>query len=150
MIGWAIVCSVADGEGHERDQLAGTSDRVVVTTTRRVAVGLTTSIAVALLMMTTWGGSRPALLLRAIVLGLAGTAVFSLVEAWPRRRPRWIERWALQVVAVGVAMPITTLLMYLLSTPQDAAPFWESPARFSATPAASPPMPAPTMTASVI
>jgi hypothetical protein len=102
-----------------------------VRTTRRVAVGLTTSIAVALLMMPTWGGSRSALFVRAIIIGLSGTAVFSLFEVWPRRLPRWIQRWALQVVAVGVAMPVTTLLIYSLYVPQDAAPFWENPARFS-------------------
>src|SRR4029077_8649352 len=32
--------------------------------------------------------------------------------------------WALQVIAVGVFMPVTTLLIYLLSTPQGAPPFW--------------------------
>ena len=122
---------MADREERERGQVAGTSDRIVVKTTRRVAVGLTMSIAVALLMMSTWGGSRSALFFRAIILGLSGTAVFSLFEVWPRRLPRWILRWALQVVAVGVAMPVTALLIYFPSTPQDAAPFWENPARFS-------------------
>jgi len=118
-------------ERREDLQVAGTFNRIVVKTTRRVAVGLTMSIAVALLLTTTWGGSRSALFLRAIILGLSGTAVFSLFEVWPRRLPRWIQRWALQVVAVGVGMPVTTLLIYFLSTPQNAAPFWENPARFS-------------------
>lgn len=89
------------------------------------------SSAVAFLIMTTWGGSRSALFVRAIVLGLVGTAVFSLFEVWPQRLPKWIRRWALQVVAVGLAMPVTSLLIYVLSTPQGAAPFWENPARFS-------------------
>jgi signal transduction histidine kinase len=90
------------------------------------------SIAVALLMMTTWGGSRTALFLRAIIIGLSATAVFSLFEVWPRRLPPWIRRWVLQVVAVGLAVPVTTVLIYLLSSSQqDGTPFWENPARFS-------------------
>ena len=111
--------------------MAETFDRIIVKATRRIGVGLTMSIAVALLMMTTWGGSRSALFFRAIILGLSGTTIFSLFEVWPRRLPQWIQRWALQVVAVGLAMPVTTLLIYFLSTARDAAPFWENPARFS-------------------
>jgi hypothetical protein len=103
----------------------------VVKITRRAAVGLIMSIVVALLMMPAWGGSRSALFVRAIIIGLAGTVVFTLFEAWPRRLPRSLQRWALQVVGVGVAMPVTTLLMYVLSTPRGAEPFWENPARFS-------------------
>ena len=89
------------------------------------------AVAVLLLLMTAWGGSRATLFVRAVILGLSGTAVFSLFEVWPRRLPGWILRWALQVVAVGVAMPVTTLLISVLSTAQDTAPFWENPARFS-------------------
>ena len=104
-------------------------DRVVVKTARRVAVALTMSIGVGLLMMTTWRSSASALFLRTIILGLSATAVFALFEAWPRRLPRWLHRWALQVVAVGLFMPVTTVLIYVLSTPQGAPPFWENPSR---------------------
>lgn len=122
---------VADAAEETRNRAAGTSGGIVATLTRRVAVGLTMSLAVALMLITTWSGARSGLFLRAILLGLAGTAVFSVFEVWPRRLPRGIQRWALQVVAVGLAMPATTLLLYVLSTPQGAPPFWESPARFS-------------------
>jgi hypothetical protein len=118
-------------EGRERGQVTGIFDRIVVKATGRLAVALTMSIAVALPMMTTWRGSRSALFFRAIILGVSGTGVFSLFEVWPRRLPPWIRRWVLQVVAVGLAVPVTTLLIYLPSTPRDATPFWENPARFS-------------------
>jgi len=98
---------------------------------RRVGVALTMSVVVGLLMLTTWAGSPASLFLRAIILGLSATTAFALFEAWPRSLPRWLQRWALQVVAVGVFMPVTTVLIYVLSTPQDAPPFWETPGRMS-------------------
>jgi signal transduction histidine kinase len=104
-------------------------DRIVVKAARRVAVALTMSIGVGFLMMSTWGGSPSALFLRTIILGLSATAAFAFFEVWPRRLPRWLQRWALQVVAVGVFMPVTTVLIYVLSTPQGAPPFWETPRR---------------------
>jgi signal transduction histidine kinase len=87
------------------------------------------SIAVGLLMLRGWGGATSSLFFRTIIIGLAATAAFALFEVWPRRLPRWCQRWALQVVAVGVCVPVTTLLIYVLSTPQGAVPFWENPAR---------------------
>ncbi len=105
-------------------------DRVVVKTARRVAVALTMSIGVGLLMlMIGWRSSVSALFLRTIILGLSATTVFALFEKWPRRPPRWLQRWALQVVAVGLFMPVTTVLIYVLSTPQGAPPFWENAGR---------------------
>ena len=106
-------------------------DRSVVRTARRVAVVLTMSIGVGLLMLPTWGGSVSSLFLRTIILGLSATTAFALFEVWPRRLPPWLQRWALQVVAVGVFMPLTTVLIYVLPSAQGAAPFWESPARLS-------------------
>jgi signal transduction histidine kinase len=108
----------------------GALDRVVVKTARRVAVALTMSIGVGLLMlMIGWRSSVSALFLRTIILGLSATTVFALFEKWPRSLPRWLRRWALQVVAVGLFMPVTTVLIYVLSTPQGAPPFWENPGR---------------------
>ena len=85
-------------------------------TARRVAVALTISISVGLLLSILWKGPPSALFLRAIALGLSAMAVFTLFEAWPRRLPRWIERWVLQVVAVDVAMPVTTFVMHRVVT----------------------------------
>ena len=76
-----------------------------VKTTRRVAVALAMSIGVGLLMLHGWKSAPSALFLRTIVLGLSATTAFALFEVWPRRLPLWLQRWALQVVAVGVFMP---------------------------------------------
>jgi signal transduction histidine kinase len=78
-----------------------------------------------------WKNSVLALFLRTSVLGLSATTAFALFEVWPRRLPGWLQRWALQVVAVGLTMPVTTVLIYVLSTPQGAPPFWESPSRMN-------------------
>jgi signal transduction histidine kinase len=102
---------------------------ILAKTSRRVAVALTMSIGVGLLLMHGWQNSLAALFLRTSVLGLSATAAFALFEMWPPRLPSWLERWALQVVAVGLFMPVTTTLIYVLSTPTGAPPFWESPSR---------------------
>jgi hypothetical protein len=93
-------------------------------TLRRAAVALTISSAVWLLLMTHWKSSPSNLYLRLTILGLSATAAFTLFEVWPPRLPRWIQRWVLQVIAVGVFMPVTTLLIYILSTRDGAPPFW--------------------------
>jgi hypothetical protein len=129
-----IVRDMVGREGRERDQMPGDHrrfDRVgmIAKTLRRVAVALIMSIVVGLLMMHGWRSATSSLFLRTIIVGLAATAAFALFEVWPRILPRWIQRWALQVVAVGISVPVTTLLIYVLSTAQGAAPFWENPAR---------------------
>ena len=100
-------------------------------TSRRVAVALTISIGVGLLLLTGWKGSTFSLFLRTTILGLSATSAFALFEVWPRRLPSRLQRWALQVVAVGVFMPVTTSLIYVLSTPRGAPPFWDVPDRWN-------------------
>jgi signal transduction histidine kinase len=98
---------------------------VVVKATRRVAVALAISIGVALLILILWKGSASVLFARAIVLGLSATTVFSLFEVWPRRLPRGMERWILQVVAVGAAMPVAVFVMHRRVASPGAPPFFE-------------------------
>jgi hypothetical protein len=98
---------------------------VLVKTARRVAVALAISIGVALLLLILWKSPKSALFLRAITLGLSATTVFSVFEVWPRRLPRGLERWILQVVAVGAAMPLTLFLMHRRATSPGAPPFFE-------------------------
>jgi len=104
---------------------------IIAKTSRRAAVALTMSIGAGLLMTSVWRGFPSALFLRTIMLALSATAVFGLFELWLRGLPSWLERWALRVAAVGVLMPVTTLLIYVLSTPQSAPPFWRDPDRMN-------------------
>jgi LytS/YehU family sensor histidine kinase len=99
--------------------------RAVVRTAQRVAVATTISIAGGLLL---WTHSRiplSKLCFRTIIVGLSATAAFAFFEVRPRRLPRWLERWVLQVAAVGVLMPVMTSLIYVLSTARGAPPFWQ-------------------------
>lgn len=96
----------------------------VAKTTRRLAVALTLAVGVGLLLWTLWHGSPVALFLAAILLGVAAAAAFALFEVWPRRLPSWIERWVLQVVAVGLAMPVTAFILHRLD--RLSAPPWVS------------------------
>jgi hypothetical protein len=98
---------------------------MMVKTTRRVAVAVTIAIGVALLLSILWKGSASALFVRAILLALSATTVFSLFEVWPRRLPRGVERWILQVAAVGAAMPLTVFVMHRRATSPGAPPFFE-------------------------
>src|SRR5690349_11257011 len=102
---------------------------VVARTARRIAVALAISSAGGLVLLHGWNSPPSALFLRTTILGLTATAGFALFEVWPRTLPRWIQRWVLQVVSVGVSMPVTTLLVYVLSTPEGAPPFWRNQAR---------------------
>ncbi|HEU4521772.1 MAG TPA: histidine kinase [Thermoanaerobaculia bacterium] len=103
---------------------------LVVKTSRRVGVALTISTCVFLLMAWHWKSSSLGLFIRTGIIALSATSAFSLFEVWPRRLPRWFQRWVLQVVAVGVCMPLTTMLIYVFSTPEGAPPFWENRDRF--------------------
>ena len=97
---------------------------IIANASRRVAVALTIASGCGLLLLHGWH-SPSALFLRTTIIGLSATAAFAVFEVWPRRLPRWLERWALQVVAVAVVMPLTTLSIYLLSTPPGGPPFWQ-------------------------
>jgi len=94
-------------------------------TARRVAVALTIAVAVWLLLLTHRRTSPSAMFVRLIVLAVSATMAFALFEAWPRRLPRWCQRWALQVVAVGASIPIAVSAMYVPFTAHDARPFLE-------------------------
>jgi signal transduction histidine kinase len=62
---------------------------------------------------------------RATSIGLAALLSFGLFEQWPRRLPRWMARWVLQVAAVAAAIPISATLVYASMTPAGAPPFWQ-------------------------
>jgi hypothetical protein len=98
---------------------------IMAKTLRRLAVALTMAIGAGLLLLHGWQSSTSSLFIRTTIVALSAMGAFSIFEVWPRRLPRWLERWALQVVAVGVCMPMATLAIYVLSTPRGAPPFWE-------------------------
>jgi len=99
-------------------------------TSRRLAVALAISTGAGFLLMQGWS-NRFDLFLRTTIVALAATTVFALFESVPRTMPRWLQRWVLQVCAVGISIPVTTLLIYLLSTRAGAPPFWKNADRMN-------------------
>jgi signal transduction histidine kinase len=66
---------------------------------------------------------------RTMFVGLAGLVAFGIFEQWPRRLPKIVARWGIQVFAVAVAVPFAVLALYAFPT-QDW-PFWRNPARLT-------------------
>ncbi len=91
---------------------------------QRLAVALALALGVALLLRPGWTTGFGSLLGRTVTVALTALAVFVVFERRPRRLPRWMARWALQVIAVGVSIPVTTLIIYLATTKAGAPPFW--------------------------
>ena len=73
-----------------------------------------------------WKASMWHLVARVSGVGLALLLVYGLFEQWPRRLPKWMARWALQVAAVGVTVPLALFVAFLLTTAPDAPPFWKT------------------------
>ncbi|AXA92395.1 sensor histidine kinase [Massilia sp. YMA4] len=93
----------------------------------RLRAALICAFVASLPLATIWD-SAWSLWQRVGVLAVAGVGVFSLLERWPRRLPAWLARWALQVAGVALAMPLTTLAIYLFWT-TSSEPFWQQPER---------------------
>jgi len=66
----------------------------------RMRFTLLFSLAWGLLLSFGWTSGLPSLLFRTALIGLAAMLAFGLFEQWPKRLPRWLARWVLQVVAV--------------------------------------------------
>ena len=82
-----------------------------------------------LLMLPGWLASYTLLAGRMLFVGLFVVLAFGLFERWPARLPTWFARWALQVVAVAVAVPIGTAIVYAITTVGHPQHWWQSQAR---------------------
>jgi hypothetical protein len=91
---------------------------------RRVAFALGASLALGLPFAFRWPGGPLPLLGLTSTLGLLAMLTYGLFEQWPRRLPPWLARWALQVGAVALSMPLGIFALYLLVAPAGSTPFW--------------------------
>jgi len=107
------------------DATAITPTGIIAKTARRVAVALTIAVAVWLFLLTHRRTSPASMFFRLVVFAVSATIAFALFESWPRRLPRWCQRWILQVVAVGASIAAATVVMYVPFSPPDARPFVE-------------------------
>ncbi|MBB4125587.1 signal transduction histidine kinase [Xanthomonas translucens] len=88
------------------------------------------SVALGLLLSLSWDSTLSALS-RSLALGATALLAYAALERWPRRLPAWLARWVLQVAGVALAIPLTTLLIYVGLTPHGAPPFWQDQERLS-------------------
>jgi two-component sensor histidine kinase len=86
--------------------------------------------ALGLLLSLSWDSTLSALC-RSFTLGAAALLAYAAFERWPRRLPAWLARWVLQVLGVALAIPLTTLLLYVGLTKAGAPPFWQDQERLS-------------------
>jgi hypothetical protein len=82
----------------------------------RVRVTLVASIAIGLLLRL--GSIMPTVIVvgRTMMVGFCALLAFGLFERWPARLPRWLARWALQIIAIAVVVPLGAFLAYWLTT----------------------------------
>jgi hypothetical protein len=92
---------------------------------RRLRATLLLAAGWALLVSHGWTSGFPSLIARTVILSLVAMFAFSLFERWPKRLPRWIARWVLQVVAVAIVIPPTAAFIWTITTPPGAPPFHE-------------------------
>ncbi len=96
---------------------------------RRVRTVAIACAVLATLFSFGWKAPHYQLWLQTFGVGLGLMLVFGLFEQWPRRLPRWLARWALQVLSVGVAAPMLVFTAYTLRMQAGAGPFWTDPGR---------------------
>lgn len=98
---------------------------------KRLRVVLVAAALLGTLFSFGWKGSVVMLYFRLLVVGLLLVGVFSLVERWPRRLPGWVARWAFQIVAVAVAAPFATAIVYWLTTLGDPQAWFHNKERMA-------------------
>ncbi|MCV2420107.1 sensor histidine kinase [Paucibacter sp. DJ2R-2] len=96
---------------------------------RRVRTVIIICTLLTLLLNLTYASFSFRLPMRVFGTGLVVLLAFGLTEQWPRRLPEWLARWALQVVAVGLVVPVTVFLFYKLGTDAGAPDFWKEEKR---------------------
>ena len=98
---------------------------------RRVTFTLTLSTIIALALSNHWEQGPLVGLIRVVPLGFMAMLTFGVFEQWPKRLPRWLARWVLQVLGVALIIPIVTTAIFVLSTPPGAPRFDHVPKRMA-------------------
>ncbi|UXH76942.1 sensor histidine kinase [Roseateles amylovorans] len=98
-------------------------------TPHRVLLSLALATVAALVLAPIFITPFPVLLGRTMFVGMLALLAFSAAGQWPRRLPRWWARWLFQVVVVAAAVPIATLLVYVVAVGGDLTSLMESEAR---------------------
>lgn len=95
---------------------------------RRVRATLIASLLLGLMLSLASVTPTRIWLVRAVIVGLTMMLAFGLAEQWPRRLPKWLARWAFQLIALVVSAPFAALLAYWISS-GGSPQFSANPAR---------------------
>jgi sensor histidine kinase YesM len=95
----------------------------------RVRVVAPACAVVILLFSFSWEAPYWMLVFRLSLLGFLCLTVFGITEVWPRRLPGWFARWAFQVVAVAITVPLAVTLAYTVTTIGLDPPWWKDKSR---------------------
>jgi signal transduction histidine kinase len=95
----------------------------------RVRFTLIISVVLGLLLGIHWESGPPAGIACAVIVGLFAMLVFGVFEQWPKRLPRFLARWVLQVLGVAFAVPWATLVIYIVTTAPGGQALHQNQAR---------------------
>lgn len=96
---------------------------------RRLRAVFFAATAPFLFFSLTWQGGHHVLAYRLYGSAAVCLLVFTLLEQWPRRLPRRVGRWALQVIAMAIVIPPLMAFWYWWGTEPGAPPFHKVPKR---------------------
>jgi hypothetical protein len=90
---------------------------------RRLRVALGAAGILILLLSPGWEAEYSSLVFRPVFIALTQLLAFGVLERWPRRLPRWLARWVLQVIGVALVAPLATWFAYTVTTLDDPIPW---------------------------
>ena len=96
-----------------------------VLTGRAVAIALGLAVVVALLLNPWFAPPFPVVLGRTMFIAMLLLLAYTAARQWA---PGWLPRWVAQLLAVGLAAPVGTLVVYLLSLGGDVSALASTPA----------------------
>lgn len=105
--------------------LRTTPDEARILPWSRVAVTLLIAGIVGALLWPIWRSDALSLFSRVALASLVAMSTFTLFEHWPATLPRFLARWALQVVSVAFTLPATLFVLYVATTDAGEPPFWQ-------------------------
>nr|WP_315476843.1 histidine kinase [uncultured Undibacterium sp.] len=94
---------------------------------QRIKVVLAVALILSIMMKFTWASWWITIFVRLALIGMIQLTAFGIVERWPKRLPRWVARWVLQVAAVAIVVPFAAALVYTLMYFGDPIPWYKVP-----------------------
>jgi two-component sensor histidine kinase len=118
----------------ETPDLAPTPLKRLLRSLNTGSLGVTTGFAftAALLLSPIFEVSFSVLLGRTLFVALLLLLVFTVTQRWPAKRlPAWLPRWLFTLIALSLAAPLGTLLVYLVAVGGRAQDFFSSGPRLT-------------------